>query len=168
MTVEFLCVRCARHMATCCQTSEIYATLGDLERIESHTGKTGFTEFLPPKNPDYLDHDNDSTWRQNVFREDNSRRILNRKPNGDCTFLGEKGCELPLETRPLVCRLYPYDYHADGILDDLSQGCPLELLEPGQGLVQALGMNPDDARRWHRQLYEEIQLEPHAKHTISE
>ena len=39
-------------------------------------------------------------------------------------------------------------------------GCPLELLPPQQGLIEALDMNVEDARRWHRQLYREIRLEP--------
>jgi hypothetical protein len=31
---------------------------------------------------------------------------------------------------------------------------------PGQGLVEVLQMNLDDARKWHRMLYEEILQEP--------
>ena len=53
--------------------------------------------------------------------------MLKRQPDGDCTFLGEQGCVLPLETRPLICRLYPYDYSEQGIRDELAAGCPLEL-----------------------------------------
>lgn len=156
---EFLCVRCARHTRTCCQRSEIYATPGDVRRIGLHTQRDDFTEYRVPANPDYLDQDDDPVWREKVFRADNSRRVLKRQPDGDCTFLGESGCTLPLEIRPLVCRLYPYDYTAAGLLVDLVEGCPLELLPPGQGLIEALEMNRDDAVRWHRQLYEEIQME---------
>ena len=47
-SAEFLCVRCARHMKTCCQTCEIYTTRGDLERIAAHTGLTGFSEHRAP------------------------------------------------------------------------------------------------------------------------
>jgi uncharacterized protein len=157
---EFLCVRCARHMKTCCQTCEIYTTPGDVQRISANTGRDDFTEYRVPDNPVYLDQDDDSAWRQHVFREDNSRRVLKRKSNGDCTFLGDKGCTLALEVRPLVCRLYPFEYTEAGIGDELSSGCPLELLRPEQDLIGALEMNIDDARRWHRQLYQEIRLEP--------
>jgi Fe-S-cluster containining protein len=156
---EFLCVRCARHMKTCCQTREIYATPGDVERIAAHTQQDDFYHYQVPDDPDYLDHDDDPSWRDHVFRDDNSRRVLKRQPNGDCTFLGPQGCVLPLEVRPLVCRLYPYDYTEDGIRDELSQGCPLELVPPGQSLLVALDMKLADAQRWHRQLYEEILLE---------
>ncbi|MDA1232200.1 MAG: hypothetical protein O2856_15610, partial [Planctomycetota bacterium] len=65
----------------------------------------------------------------------------------------------PLEPRPLICRMYPFDYTAEGISDELSEGCPLELLRPGQDLIEALAMNIDDARRWHQQLYQEVRSE---------
>ena len=155
-TEEFLCVRCARHMKTCCQTSEIYVTPGDVQRIGEFTGRDDFKEFRAPEDPIYLQLDDDPVWIEHVIRPDGTRRVLKRQENGDCTFLGNHGCVLPLETRPLICRMYPYDYDANGIRDDLANGCPMELLRPGQGLVAALEMNRADAQRWHRQLYAEV------------
>jgi len=146
-------------MKTCCQTREVYVTLGDVRRIEVHVGRPDFVQFSAPADATYLDQDDDPMWRDHVFRHDGSRRVLQRRPEGDCTFLGSHGCTLPLEVRPLVCRLYPFEYTAEGIQHELATGCPLELLPAGQGLVQALDMNIDAARRWHRQLYEEILLE---------
>ena len=156
---EFLCARCARHMKTCCQTPEVYVTLGDVERIADHLGRDDFWHFKVATDAVYLDQDDDPVWRDNVIREDNSRRVLKRLPDGDCSLLGPQGCTLPLETRPLICRLYPFDYDADGIRDDLARGCPLELLRPDQQLLEALDMKLEDARRWHKQLYEEVRLE---------
>ncbi len=156
---EFLCVRCARHMKTCCQTSEVYATPGDVGRIREYTGRSDFTEFRQADDPVYLEQDDDPVWRENVFRSDGTRRILTRQPNGDCTFLGNHGCVLPLETRPLICRIYPYDYTADGLRDRLAQGCPTELIPPGQSLLEALDIQRSDAMRWHKQLYEEVLME---------
>ena len=158
-TDEFLCVRCARHRKTCCQVSEIFVTLDDVRRIEQHSGRSDFHEFRRPLNPDYADQDDDSTWRDHVFRPDGTRRVLRRESNGDCTFLGQNGCRLPLEVRPLVCRLYPFDYTESGLLDELSPGCPLELLADGQDLVDALQMNAVDAEVWRSQLYAEIHRE---------
>jgi len=158
---EFLCVRCARYNRTCCQRSEIYTTPADEQRIRNFTGRDDFTGYRRPDNVEYAGQDNDPVWRDRVFRADGSRRVLNRQPNGDCTFLGPHGCVLPLEIRPLVCRLYPYDYEAAGIREELSHGCPLELLRSGQGLIVALEMNIEDARRWHQQLYQEVQNEVH-------
>jgi Fe-S-cluster containining protein len=144
-------------MKTCCQTCEIFTTPGDLRRIEQHTGRTYFWEYRKPANPAYADQDDDPIWRDHVFEADGSRRVLRKQASGDCTFLGSAGCVLPLEIRPLVCRIYPFDYTADGLVDELSEGCPLELLRPGQGLIEALDMNRGDAERWRGQLYAEIQ-----------
>jgi Fe-S-cluster containining protein len=138
----------------------VYATPGDVQRIAEFTGRDNFTEFRAPANELYSDQDDDPLWRDRVFRKDHTRRVLKREENGDCTFLSETGCVLPYETRPLVCRLYPYEYTEEGIADDLADGCPLELLAPGQGLIEALDMNLEKARLWHRMLYDEIHLEP--------
>jgi Fe-S-cluster containining protein len=159
---EFLCARCARHTTTCCQNVDVFVTPADVRRIVDFSGRTDVAEFRPPDDPVYLQEDDDPLWMKHVFREDHSRRVLRRQPNGDCTFLGERGCMLPLETRPLVCRLYPYDYTAAGIRHELASGCPLELLPPGQRLIEALDMHLEDAQRWHRQLYEELALEEDA------
>ena len=67
---------------------------------------------------------------QNVFREDGQRRVLKQQPDKDCFFLGPQGCSLPAEARPLICRLYPFDYNADRILPTPASGCPVELLRP--------------------------------------
>lgn len=159
---EFLCARCARHQPTCCQTSEVYVTPGDAERIAEVTGDESFYEFRLPDDPIYAAENGDPLWIATIFRADGTRRILRRKPGGDCTFLGEQGCRLALETRPLLCRLYPFDFTADGILPDLARGCPTELLPPEQSLLEALQIERADAERWHRQLYQEIQREPQA------
>jgi uncharacterized protein len=156
---EFLCIRCSRHMKTCCQTCEVYATPGDVERIAAHTGLSDFHEVREAGKASYLEQDDDPAWTQFVFHGGTSRRILKKQENGDCLFLGLHGCRLPLEVRPLICRIYPYSYNEHGIKDELAEGCPLELLRPGQGLIQALDMNRLDAERWHKQLYQEIRRE---------
>lgn len=157
---EFLCARCARHQRTCCQDTEIYVTLGDVERIAAYTGRRDFVEFSTPSTL-YRDQDDDPVWRDQVFRKDGSRRVLRHQVGGDCTFLGEQGCTLPGNVRPLICRLFPFDYTADGILDEPANGCPVELLMPGQTLLPTLRMERSDAQIWHQQLYAEIGLEKH-------
>ncbi|MEZ6132131.1 MAG: YkgJ family cysteine cluster protein [Planctomycetaceae bacterium] len=156
---EFLCVRCARHMKTCCQTSEVYVTPGDVRRIAEFTGDEDFHEYRRPEDPIYLQEDGDPVWIENVIRSDGTRRVLKRQANGDCTFLGKAGCVLPLETRPLICRIYPFDFTADGLRDTLASGCPEELIPNGQTLLQALDIKRSDAERWHRQLYQEVLTE---------
>lgn len=153
-----LCVRCANSQKTCCQTKEIYATPGDVERIAEFTGETGFTTFVVATG-EQADQDDDPPWRDLVFRPDGARRVLRRKEDGDCTFLGAAGCVLPVETRPLVCRLYPFDYDYLGLREELSHDCPTHLMKPGQSLLRVLDMREADARRWHARLYDELELE---------
>ena len=158
MTEEFLCVRCARTQRTCCQTCEIYVSPGDVRRIAAFTGQTDFFEDRAPDSLIYADQDDDPAWRDNVFQPDGSRRIMRRGTNG-CVFLGAAGCVLPMEVRPLVCRIYPYDYDESGIKDELAPGCPLYLISAGQTLLTELNMNLQDAKRWREQLYDEISQE---------
>ena len=156
MTEEFLCARCARHTRTCCQDTEIHVTLGDMRRIAPYTDGVEVSEFRAPSHPVYDQNREDPVWHQHVFRDDGTRRVLKQQPGGDCVFLGTQGCRLPAQARPLVCRLYPFDYAVDGIHDQLASGCPVELLRPGQQLLQVLSMDIEEARGLHAQLYREI------------
>ena len=156
-----LCVRCAAHQATCCQTSEIAVTLGDVRRIAEHTSQADFCEFRAPSDPVYLHQPDDPIWLQTVIQPDGTRRVLRRRNNGDCQFLGPCGCTLPTAVRPLICRIYPYDYNEQGLLERLASGCPIELLRPRESLLTALDMQRQDAEGWHAQLYVEIREEPH-------
>jgi Fe-S-cluster containining protein len=146
-------------MTTCCEWREIYVTPGDVERIAAFSGRQDFCEFSRPSDPSYGDQIHDAAWASGVFRADGTRRVLCRRPDGACFFLGAQGCALPTEVRPLLCRLHPFDYDEHGIKDQPVAGCPVHLLHPGQGLIAALAMSLKDARRWHQQLYEEIRLE---------
>jgi Fe-S-cluster containining protein len=146
-------------MQTCCQTSQVYVTLGDVARIAAHTGRDDFHEFRLPDDPIYLEQSDDPTWERYAFQPDGTRRVLRRIGDADCVFLGERGCTLPLEVRPLICRIYPYDFNAEGIKERLARGCPTELIRPGETLLTELDMRYDDAERWRRQLYAELPAE---------
>jgi len=158
--VESLCARCARHTTTCCQKTEIYVTPADVERIAAHAGQQDFYEVRPPDDPIYLQQDDDPIWPQLVYKKpDGTRRVLRQQSNGDCVFLGEQGCTLTTAARPLICRLFPFDFNEQGIVPNLARGCPVELLSEGQPLLHALDMHYDDAERVRRQLYQELPLE---------
>jgi Fe-S-cluster containining protein len=131
-------------------------TGGDVKRITRQTGTIGFIEYARPGNPDYADQSDDPVWQSHVFRPDGTRRILKKRDNGDCFFLGLKGCTLTLETRPLICRLYPFAYNARGLYADLVATCPTHLLATGETLLNCLDMSLDMARVWHHDLYDEI------------
>lgn len=160
------CARCASMQKTCCQRAEILVTRGDLARIAQHTGQSDFWNNRPPENAEYLEQDpDDPNWLAYTTNERGERRMLLRRPTGDCTFLGEAGCVLPLEVRPLVCRLYPFAYTESGIDGQDVEYCPTESLlpkdRPGVTMLTILGMDPADGERWRSALYRELR-EDHA------
>ncbi len=157
---DVLCVRCAKVQRTCCQTCQVYVTPKDVDRIAQFTGLVDFYHDAPADDPVYLEQDDDPPWRQFVPQPDGTRRILRRRDNGDCWFLGPSGCQLPLDVRPLVCRLYPFQYNYQGLQPQLGQLCPLRLLRPGKSFLEELRMSRTQAEQWHRQLYAKIQEEP--------
>lgn len=151
------CARCATMQRTCCQRAEILVTDGDRRRIAAHVGREDFWERRRPDDAEYLEHDEDDpNWRRLTVADDNTRCVLHRSADG-CTFLGPAGCVLPLETRPLVCRLYPFDFSERGLAGIADHYCPTDrLAPPGVTMLTVLGMNPVDGERWRATLYREL------------
>lgn len=159
---EHPCATCAKLQRTCCQTAEILVTAGDRARIARHTGLADFTSRKAPARPAYAQDDpDDPNWKRWTIAPDGTRTVLQRRPDGDCTFLGSSGCTLPEEVRPLVCRLYPWSYTERGMtgLDD--EYCPKEALLPPHGpgatMLTVLRMDPAAGERWRQMLYRELQ-----------
>jgi Fe-S-cluster containining protein len=151
-----LCAQCARYERTCCQRTEVLVTEADICRITDSVGQSDFWEYRQPADPAYLEEQpHDRHWLAYTVRPDGSRPVLKHAPSGDCIFLSPSGCSLRLEVRPLVCRLYPYDYTEQRITGTVP-GCPLYLLEPRQTLSQGIGIQLEDAKRWRMQLYAEL------------
>ncbi len=155
---ENLCAKCARIRETCCQNTDIYVTLGDIDRIRRSTQQQDFFEYRAPRNPDYLDQDDDPCWRDHVIQTDGKRRVLKKSESG-CCFLGKTGCILPMEVRPLVCRLHPFTYTATGLDAEPDPECPSYLLPEGETLMSSLNMSREEAFGWHHELYKEILLD---------
>jgi Fe-S-cluster containining protein len=153
------CARCARMQRTCCQRAEILVTSADVQRIAAHSGRSEFVEQRSPADPAYLEDDpDDPRWKQLTVLPDGTRRMLQRRPDGDCTFLGAAGCVLPTDVRPLVCRLYPWSYDQRGLLGEDADYCPTAALEPPQGrMTLMLDIPADVAEGWRAQLYTELE-----------
>lgn len=154
-----LCGICARIGKTCCQGRDIYVTSGDVARIADYLGDQDFFEFRKVSDAAYFENQDDPIWMEHVFRADASRRVLKIALSGDCRFLTTTGCVLPVEVRPLVCRIHPLEYHAGGFHPWFEDGCPVHLLPSGETLSQNLGITEAEAALWHRMLYSEILLE---------
>jgi Fe-S-cluster containining protein len=143
----------------------VTVTDGDLLRIEEWTGRDDFWERRHPLDPDdaVLDQD-DPAWHRGTVAPDGTRQVLRRRPGGACTFLGEHGCTLPENVRPIVCRLYPFAYSARGLLaGESAHYCPSILLaRAGRSMSGVLGMDRTTAEAWRAQLYEELAQARHS------
>lgn len=154
-----LCAECARRGETCCQKVEIFVTLGDIERIAAYTGETDFHEWRDQEDPTYYRAEDDPVWVECTIRADGRRRFVKQKANGDCLMLTEQGCKLPLQVRPLICRLYPWDYGDEGLRGIIAEYCPTDVLPEGATPVEVIGIPEAQARQWRELLYEEIRWE---------
>lgn len=156
---QSLCARCAAGGTTCCHNSQIFLTRSDVARIATEVDADDFWELAPPSNGKYIaDPDLDPIWNR-MFNKGRRRRVLRHASGDACHFLTPTGCRLPLDARPLICRLYPFDYNADTIKGVHAHRCPTPECDNGPLLIALLGMNRDDAEPWRKELYREIEKE---------
>lgn len=155
-----ICVKCAAiRTSCCCQGRDILVTEGDVQRIRRAIGQENFWEYKIPVDPEYSDHQElDPNWLLYTVREDGSRRVLKKQVIGKCLFLGATGCKLAMDTRPIVCRLFPYDYTERGISGIVSE-CPTHLLDAGENLITALNMSREAGEHWWHMLYTELRTQ---------
>jgi uncharacterized protein len=160
-----LCNRCKDIQETCCQGSIIPLTRGDIERITRASGTSDFfiyTPCLQPTPTDIQDYGYDPNWLQYTILKGSFHRLLKRDENKKCVFLSDHGCTLSEDTRPLICRLYPYSYNEFGMIglvlnENLS--CPLHLLKEGETPADVLEINSEEGECWRAQLYRELREE---------
>ena len=148
------CIACARQGQSCCRHVHIYLTCGDIDRI----GRICVTDHffhLAPLTADYEDGGGDPTWNPAILDTEGRRRIVRQKDNGDCYFLTENGCSLPSHARPLLCRIYPYDFRSHGLCG-ISSSCPVAKESQWQQILEVSEMKENNARLWVSQLYDEI------------
>ncbi|MCB9879366.1 MAG: YkgJ family cysteine cluster protein [Planctomycetes bacterium] len=164
------CARCAAAQKTCCQRAEILVTSGDRARIAAVAGRDDFVERRVPRDQGYFEFDPaDPDWLSLTTGADGSRAVLRRRADGDCTFLGERGCVLDEETRPLVCRIYPFTYNHAGITTEDPDYCPTSMLRPPGGSMAALlEMSRARAEAWRAALYRELRADRAAGAEVSQ
>lgn len=151
-----LCSRCAGLGRTCCQNTRVFVTLGDLRRLRASAGDGDFVEYALPADGERLcGIEYDAAWSR-IFAPDGRRRVLAHLPDGDCRFLTSSGCSLPESVRPLVCRLYPFDYNETAIKGVHGHLCPRPEADSAPLLLALLAMNREKAEEWRKMLYREI------------
>ena len=154
---EPICATCAAAGKTCCQSTQVFVSGGDLERIAAATGGRDFFEYAAADRDEY-NPDDDPLWAR-IFAADGRRRVLRHKGGrggGDCMFLGDAGCVLAENVRPMICRLYPFEYDGDAIKGVSAHFCPESIRDNAPLVLALLGMNRDTAEEWRRTLYREI------------
>lgn len=148
------CAVCAKLGKTCCQKTDVLLTSSDVQRIENEIGRSDFVEHRKPRDPESLGAEEDPNWLLFTLRSDGSRTVVRQRANGDCLFLAPRGCSLPAEARPLICRLHPLTYTENGITG-ASVECPATVLA-GRNPLEAIGMDVESGQRLRKQLYSEL------------
>ena len=130
----------------------------DIERITAYTGSNDFWLLEAPR--EYLENrirsSFDPNLRKYVLSENGKVYTLRHAENGSCMFLKEKGCELPMEIRPLYCRIHPYDFVEDEVTGITFVDCPVNLLDRPGDLPDMINIKYDDAKRWVKMFYNEL------------
>jgi len=155
-----LCEQCKKLDKTCCQLGSgvVLITDGDIKRISSFTKDVYFWKFEEPK--DYLlnriKSSYDPKMRFYALSNDFKVQTLKHKENGDCIFLSISGCALPMEIRPLHCRIHPYEFVEEQVVGITFAHCPVHLLEKRGDLPDELNIRYDDAEKWVKMFYGEL------------
>ena len=157
-----VCGACAERGTLCCLTApgEKLATLSfrDVRRIEEATG-LGEHRFVEREQLDPMERLAYETFRplyRGLFV--GNVRLGLRAKRGGCVFLVRgQGCSLPLEARPLACRLYPFDYDLAGQLTlvDAPHCLAIDEACSERELLRMFGTSRRQLRNLRRQTLEE-------------
>ena len=160
-----ICAECARIQETCCQRAAtvVALTRGDIERISRFSGQDCFFELKAVEGD--LKHiyanpancsDDDRIYVANLFDREGRRNVLKKKANGECRFLTGDGCQLPPDVRPIVCRLYPYEWNDRREVWLEPDYCPRMLFKDDEDLIAKIGLRAEAAQHLVALLYREI------------
>ena len=151
------CLDCAAKNRSCCGNVNIYLTLADVERIAS-CGVVEDFYSLEPLTAEYLDGGGDPNWNALILDESGRRRVVRQKPDGNCVFLSDTGCRLASDKRPLLCRIFPFEFLGEKIIG-ISDYCPVSAVDNWQEVLNESEMNTESSLKWIKQLYREIYQE---------
>jgi Fe-S-cluster containining protein len=113
--MEHICETCHKSGKGCCifrgsvTSEQIGIFQNDITMIENHLGIMG-SEFIIKEtvNKNFIETLSQTVHPifTKIYHNNISFRL--KTINSRCIFLGENGCSLPLEARPLYCRIYPF------------------------------------------------------------
>lgn len=159
------CAQCAKIQKTCCQEDVTFVALtgGDIERISTYTGREDFYELQAVAeelidiyaNPARFSED-DRIYVTCLFDSKGRRNILKKNKNNECCFITDTGCLLPHDIRPLICRIYPYEWNDRREVWIEAGYCPKELFKDNEDLIRKVGLSEEEVKRLVNQFYDEI------------
>jgi hypothetical protein len=159
------CIECAKLQITCCEDfrSEIGVTRGDIRRILEYTGRNDFYHLMPvlEENKTILENPcnivkGSEKYVRYFFDDQGRRNVLKKNEKNGCCFLSPDGCSLPLNTRPIMCRLYPYHWDDYGNIEITGLGCPKSLFKDEQEMRAELCLPEIEAKKLIAVFYDEI------------
>jgi len=160
-----ICEECAKIQKTCCERNDIRIGLtnGDIERIalfaaceDFYEGKALEEEFRGKyANPSRYD-EGEYIYVTCLFDDEGRWNVMKRNENQGCWFITPTGCSLPPEVRPLMCRIYPYDWNDQQEIWINGTYCLASLFTDNEDLAKKVALPPEEAKRLVKLFYEEI------------
>ena len=175
MRDPFVCARCGARGPTCCEltpgTEEVCFPVSDYERERIQECVPDLGGFaLQPNTALFIENllrlfpDQRRTIRD-VFPPGGMHYRLEVDKKGRCVFLGEQGCMIPQEARPLYCRLFPFWTAENGQITILEIDRCLAQQEnksPGK-LFSAFATSQSKVRSLHSELRIAWGFAPHSE-----
>lgn len=162
-----VCAQCAGRQKTCCERPDIQIALtpGDIQRLRDHCGHAEFFERKAVE-PEFRSHyvnpenhsSNDALYVKHLFDEQGRRPVLLKQADLSCLFVTPTGCSLPHSIKPLLCRIYPFDWNDQLDLWLDSAYCPPELFASEADLIARISEGEAETRELIRLFYREIGL----------
>lgn len=159
------CAQCARIQKTCCEREATWVALTerDITRISRFSGREDFFAWEPVEeelkdvyaNPFCYEED-DHIYVKYLFNDQGCRPVLKKNSDHSCCLATPTGCSLPHDLRPLLCRIYPYDWN-DRLEIWVDGGyCPERLFRNEEDMIKKIGLSREDALELIKQFYAEI------------
>lgn len=152
-----VCVRCSQRAKTCCWLTpgeeELCFPLSEMEReriLEFCDAQGAFAQQDNTK--PFVDHlkrlfPTEGKLLDKLFPMNKFHMRLATRSDGSCQLLGEEGCILPREARPLYCLIFPFWFYGERLTSFTPPNC-LVVSESRtfSDMFRAIGMTKAEAK----------------------